>query len=204
MNKLILDLIDKTPYGHFIKYCTTSAIPLYGAIIMPTKIYNWYVNASVSDSINYKMKIREDSYIKIKLTKINNKGINHAEFGFNNNILSIPDNKFIKSSKAFNFQAFIDIKILDGNGRLISHNYRFLNNYDTRTKAIYFIDKFASRFAMLYKKWFINDIIMHNVLDVAFELFHSDVLYEHQYIFRNKNDNGTTIYTFSIISVEKG
>lgn len=206
MNTLLLDLIDKTQKGYIIRYYAMDNSK-YGAIMLPIKIYEWYEYADISESNTYNIRqTKESKYVKITITKklspYNN--LCYMKINFSNNVLYIQDTEFGKMAKAYCFQTYIDIKVYDGNSRLNYHNYRFLKNYDTRSKAAYFMDKYAHKFSLLYNKWFISDEVTYNVINKALEPFNNNIIYEHEYIFRPKEGNGFAVYTFTIVSVEKG
>lgn len=209
MNRVELDLIDKSQDRYIIRYYDNTQ-KLYKALVLPINIYNKYKSSSVGDNpIVYKMKRQYDSdYINIVITKIKSLNYNdrnsYMKIEFSDSVLYIPDSKFIKIAKTYCFQTFVDIKLINGNGQVNYHNYRFLKNYDTRSKAIYFMDKFACRFPMFYKKWFIRDEVVYDIMDEALEIFNGSILYEHEYIFKCRDGNGTAVYTFTILSIEKG
>lgn len=201
MKTLILDLIDKTPDRYIIRYCTGDNIPLYGAMLLPMKIYNWYKSADISDTTTYKMKSSGDT--EYTVTKLLLKNRIHMKIEFSDYVIYIPDRKFIKIAKCFCYQVYINAKIFDSNGKLSYHKYKFLNNYDTKSKAVYFTDKFEYKFSSIYKKYLIKDTILYNSIDYL-EVFHENIIYEHEYIFNNKDGNGVGSYTFTIISIQKG
>ena len=202
---LMLDLIDKTPDKYIIKFSTIDGSNT-GAILLPEKIYSWYKTAPVYGTTSYECETKYGNS-KIRITKYPQFKYNdkyYMKINFMDFSMTIPDNKFIKLTKSYCFQSFIDIRILNGNGQVIESNYRFLKNYDTRSKAIYFIDKFANKFCDINKKWFLFDEVTFNIADKAMELFGGDLLYEHRYSFRCKDNNNIAVYTFIIISIEKG
>ena len=190
MNTLILDLIDKIPNGYLIRFYTKDNIDS-GVMVIPTQAYDWFIKAPVSSSKTYELEYKNGS-TNITITKKIRSKSYCMKIEFMNNVLYIPNSEFNTTTKTFCFQTYIDIRAYDNNGQLEYSSYRFLKNYDTRSKAIYFIEKFAYRFTSLYKKWFIK------------ELFHGNIIYEHAYMFKAKDGNGTAIYTFTITSVEKG
>lgn len=201
MNRLILDLIDKTSNGYIVRYCTIDNMK-YGVMYLPTKIYSWFNSAPIESSNTYKVKYDTDTKITVTKELLSNNCYMKIEFA--DNVLYIPNSEFNKIAKSYCFQTFVDIKVLDDNGQLEYHDYKFLKNYDTRSKAVYFIDKFSEKFKLFYNKWFIHDKITYDIVNKALELFSNGLIYEHEYVFKNKYENGIVLYTFMIISVEKG
>ena len=168
---------------------------------MPNNIYNWYKDANIYDSTSYTLQslLPPDICMDVHVTKLQRS----MKIKFGEDTVCVPDEEFIKIYKAFCFQTFLDIKLIDGNNQVYHHSYKFLKNYDTRSKAVYFMDKFAVKFSYFYRQWFIDcNAIYDGVSNL--EVFHVDVIYESEYIFRTKDNNGKAVYTFSIISVEKG
>lgn len=211
METLELDLIDKTRNGYIVRYCTRN-LDKYGSIVIPNKIYNWYINAIPFETNTYIAK-RKNKEGETKITITKNPESNYNKFNktgyrmkieFNDNVIYVSDNKFNNTIKYYSFQILIDIKVLDGNGQLLYHKYKLLKNYDTRSKAVYYAGKYAYNFARIYKKYFIDDKVTYNVLSKKLEVFHEDIIYEHEYLFRTTDGNGISIYTFTILSIEKG
>ena len=200
MARLIVELIDKIPKG-FIILCSDGLHTPEKSIMIPNNIYNWYKDADIYDSTSYILKSLSspDICTEVYVTKLQKS----MKIKFGEDTVSVPDKEFIKIYKAFCFQTFLDIKLFDGNSRIYDHSYRFLKNYDTRSKAFYFIDKFAIKFAYFYKRWFIDCNAVYDGLS-NLEVFHGDVIYECEYKFKTRDGNGTAVYTFSIVSVEKG
>lgn len=204
MNKLILDFVDKTPIGYIIRYCTKGPNPVYGTIALPINIFNWYKSAKIFDSIDYEIKNlnRSDLITVTKMAKLLTvDDCYYMHIKFNNNSLIVEDKHFDERIKSYCFQSVIFIECIDNNSNLIYNKCKFLKNYNTRSKAVYYTDKFAYRFKMFYHKYFISDEVTFDTSDKNIELIHEDTIYEHKYIF--KNDKCITIYTFNIIIIEK-
>lgn len=208
MNKLELDLIDKVKGNYIIKY-HTCRLDEYGTVILPISIYDWYNSAKLFEHESYTICNYEKNMDIIITKEMAPDYYKHPKryrmkLEFNNNVLYISDSKFNNTNKSYCFQTFVDIRILDGASRLVFHDYRFLHNYDTRIKAKYYLNKFANNFSKFYKKYFIGcDVIYDSTLE-ALEVFHEDIMYEHGYIFKTNQPNETAIYTFRILSIEKG
>lgn len=207
MTALILELLDKIAKGYII-YChsdsVSSSIIKEEYIFLPNEFYKWYKLASVGDCTYYRLEKSKCKYINITITKLISYHNEYCmELEFDDCIVIIPDNKFNKETKFYCFQTFVDYKVFDGNSQLIDHGYKFLKNYDTRSKAFYYIDKFIFGFKKFYKEYFIIDKIEFNTVTKALELFHGDILYEQTLTFKNRDGNGVTTYTFMIVSVEK-
>lgn len=212
MNTLILDLIDRHHDGYIIQ-CNNIKLNKYHVLYLPMSIYNWYTNDAMPfESTTYSTKInKDDKYTDVTITKemeLNYNQLNPSgwrmKIEFKNNLLYISDNKFIKVSKSYCFQTFVDIKIFDGNSRLTHHNYKFLKNYDTKSKAVYFINKFAHRFSLIHKKYLKGNKVTFDIVLPSIVPFHSDIIYEHEYMYRTKDGNGTALYKFTIVVIEKG
>lgn len=203
MNKLILDFIDKNKNGYIIKYCDYYGTG--GAIFLPIKIYKWYVSAYENDSTTFKINYLSKN-INAKVSKIPTLNNNNMKIKFDNNILYIPDYEFNKITKSYCFQIVIEISVYDEfNHRLIYHHYKFLKNYDTRSKAIYYMEKFVSGFIKFYNKWFIHDDITYDGDNIPLGPYHGDIIYEHECMFDCMHDDGVYAkYKFFILSIEKG
>lgn len=198
MEKLAFEFIDKIRAGYLIFYCSMNQNPEHECLLLPMSIYNWYIKAKENQSNTFKFKKGYKNGV-VTITKKSYKNNNYMKLEFDNKYIHIPNSKFNKISKVYSFQAYIAINIYNGNGQLMCYNFRFLKSYNTRSKAIYFMEKFACRFASIYRKYFIDD----NISGINnFELFQGDIIYEHNFIFREKYGNGTANYNFMIISVE--
>ena len=193
--KLMLELVDKVSDGYIIYYSSYNDVRNF--IFLPSEIYKKLHNLK---GIEYEVKIN-DIIMRPTVLLEGDKYV----FEIGDDILSVPRIKLEnKKYKAYCFQAYIDIQVIDRYGQMIGHSYRFLKNYDTKFKARYYTDKFSFKFAKLFKQYFIRDEIVHDLTNQNNELFNNDIIFEHKYVFYNKEFNGTVVYSFNILSIEKG
>ena len=94
MNKAILEFIDKIPGGYLISYANMRG-SIHGAILLPTHIYDWYINAKISQQTKYSLPVSGYNDIKVFKKLINNN--TYMILKFNNRVLYIPDKKFTKN-----------------------------------------------------------------------------------------------------------
>jgi hypothetical protein len=209
MNRLILDFVEKFSKGYIIHYIDYSSDYSKGSIFLPNKILNEYASAEIKSKCKYKIRfLKRTKYedVSVTVTKINSPNKSkerYIKLEFNDSVLYAPYKLLNKNTKSYCFQAFIDINIYDNNGLLLYRSYKFLKNYDTRSKAKYYIRKYAKRFGNIHKKWYINDTVEHDLTDDIIELFNGDMIYSHSYAFNCKNSNNIAIYTYTIMSIER-
>lgn len=201
MNVLILDLIDKLPKRYIIRYCDGGVHPLYGIIQLPTRIYKWFKDADINSETSFRLKPESTIHY---ITKIMAHNKQYMKIQFSDNVLYIPDSKFSKIAKSYCYQVYIDCKVYNSAGQFMYHKYKFLNNYDTKSKAIYYTNKYKRKFSAIYKKLLMTDRVLYNGINSSLQVYHENMIYEHEYLFNNKNGDGTSSYTFTIISIQKG
>ena len=194
--KLMLELIDKVKDGYIIYYSDfTNRVRDF--VFFPYIICD---KLKTSKGMQYEVNVN-GKISRVTVLLNNNKYI----FELGDDILSIPAIKFDNNKyKAYTFQTYINIQIMDSFDQVIGNSYRFLKNYDTKFKARYYTDKFSFKFANLYKKYFIGSEVVHDLINSNNELYNGDIVFEHNYLFHLKNFNGRVMYSFIIVSVEKG
>ena len=209
MERVILDFIDKCSKGYIVFY-TNKNNTKRGNILIPYNIFKQSKNAKLWSSNAYTIHLTKSTKDDIKVTvqKVPFYRNRYPEryslkLVFNNKELYVPDSILDKKAKSYCFQTSVDIKVYDAIGQLVCSNYKLLKNYDTKSKAAYMINKFGNQFARLYDKWLITDKIGYDISNNIFELFHSDLIYEHEFMFKTKDGTGIAIYNFAVNTVEK-
>lgn len=207
MERVILDFVDKCNKGYII-FFTNRSNTEKGNILLPYTIVKQSKTANAWSSNSYTIHLTKNSKNDINVTvqkvpfysKQNGYSL---KLVFNGKELYVPDKVLNKKAKLYCFQSSIDVKVYDNTGQLICTNYKLLKNYDTKSKAVYMTNKFGSLFAGLYDKWLITDKIGYDISNNLFELFHGDLIFEHEFIFKTKDSIGIAIYTFAVNIIEK-
>ena len=196
---LILDFVDKSKDDHItIKYCTRDNIA-GGVIFLPMSAYEWYLSACVGSSSAFKLIARNTT---ARISKVGTKyqDVYKMKIEFDDGVLYIPEHKFNKSTKAYCFQNVIEVTVYE-NGIMTYHKYKFLKNYNTRSEAIYYLEKYVKRFIEYYEKELLEDEVVYG--DNGLLLYHGDIIYEHRAVFSTVN-LGYANYNCYIMSIEKG
>ena len=201
MSRLQVELVDKISKGYVVYFSDGINVLNGKNIIIPSEVYDYYDSKlDTGDVANYTIHFtkgdKED--INVSLTKYDK----YMDVEFEDYSATIKHVNFKKTAKSYTFQTFVDIRTYNDQDEMVDYKYRFLDNYDTRSKAVFFMSKLTYRFTTLYKKWFIGGGVRYDAVK-NIEVFHGDTIYEEVYTFDNKNNDGITIYTFSVISVQK-
>jgi len=115
----------------------------------------------------------------------------------------IPRHVIGQKAKCYCFQVVVDIMLMDGID-VIESKSKSLKIFDTRMKALLYLQNFSGKFALFYKKYYISQHVdYYGINDIR--IGNNMVIYQLRILFSSQhNQMLTKIYRFNIVALERG
>jgi hypothetical protein len=206
---LILLLVDKEPGRYVIKYGDFEDKTFIGTICFPEMFIERIESLQEGQKFQYDMSMSKENseaeIVSVGVEKIISTRKIQYKFTVDYGSFYVDAYEFNNKLKikSYLFNTYVDIKVYNEFGIIVTNCCRFLKVYDTRFKAAYGISKFYKKFSKMYQKYIIEDAPAYDAVGGS-SLIHENIIFEKKIYFRARSGFGSALYTFTIITQEKG